>query len=274
MAGSYNENDRAMFAEELKAARSQRGWSVAEVADKIGFSPSTIKNIESGQRAPTPEQATRLDTAFGTPGTFARTERRMRGVPFSAGFRPFAPHEQSARMLKTVHHSLLPGLYQTDEYALAGLRVHPETDEDAAKERLTARMERQAILFRSEPAPPRMISLLAEHVLYANIGGPAVMAAQMEHLLELAQMPRITIQIIPDQVHSGLNGAFVIAEAGQLPHTVYLETAMGGQVIESPDAAEAMTVLFDALRAEALTRSASLELIKEAVRQWNDRLTP
>jgi len=270
---SYNENDREMFADELKAARAQKGWSVAEVADRIGFSPSTIKNIESGQRAPTPEQAELLDQAFGTPGTFARTERRMRGVPFSAGFRPFAPHEQGARTIKTAHHSVLPGLYQTSDYALAGLKVHPETEDDVAKERLAARLERQAILFRSDPPPPRMISLLAEHVLHANIGGPAIMAAQLEHVLELARMPRITIQVIPDQVHSGLNGAFAIAEADQLPHTVFLETALGGQVIESPDAAEAMTVLFDALRAEALTSSASLEAIKEAAQQWNDRIT-
>jgi transcriptional regulator with XRE-family HTH domain len=274
MAARYNENDREMFAEELKAARAQKGWSAAEVGDRIGFSASTIKNIESGQRAPTPEQAERLDTAFGTPGTFTRTERRMRGVPFSAGFRPFAPHEQGARTIKTAQHSMFPGLFQTSDYALAGLRVHPETEDDVIKERLAARLERQAILFRSDPAPPRMIALLTEHVLYASIGGPSVMAAQAEHVLELAQMPRITIQIIPDQAHSGLNGAFSIAEADQLPHTVFLETAMGGQVIESSEAAEEMTVLFDALRAEALTASASLEVIKEAVQRWNDRIAP
>jgi hypothetical protein len=52
-----------------------------------------------------------------------------------------------------------------------------------------------------------------------------------------------------------------------------LETALDGHVVESPEAAEAMTVLFDALRAEALTSSASLEAIKEAAQQWNDRIT-
>lgn len=271
MAASYNENDREMFADELKAARAQKGWSVVEVADKIGFSPSTIKNIESGQRAPTPDQAGRLDRAFGTPGTFTRTERRMRGVPFSAGFRSFAPHEQQARAIKTAHHSVLPGLFQTSDYALATLTAHPETTEDVVKEQLAARLDRQAILYRADP-PPRMISLIAEQALYANIGGPAVMAAQMEHVLELAQMPRVIVQIIPSQAHSGLNGAFVIAETDQHVDTVYLETAMGGQVVESPEAAEAMTVLFDALRAEALTGSASLEVIKEAVQQWQDRI--
>jgi transcriptional regulator with XRE-family HTH domain len=274
MAASYNENDREMFAEELKAARAQKGWPVAEVADRIGFSPSTIKNIESGQRAPTPEQAELLDRAFGTPGTFTRTERRMRGVPFSAGFRSFAPHEQKARAIKTAHHSLLPGLFQINDYALATLKAHPETAEDAAKEQLAARLDRQAILYRSDPPPPRIISLIANQALYADIGGPAVMAAQTEHLLELAQMPRITVQILPNQAHSGLNGAFVIAETPQHIDTVYLETAMGGQVVESAEAAEAMTVLFDALRAEALTGSASLEVIKEAAKQWQDRISP
>lgn len=271
---SYNEEDREMFAQELKAARAQKGWSVTEVADRIGFSPSVIKNIEAGQRPPTPQQAELLDQAFESPGTFSRTERRMRGVPFSVGFRSFASHEQGARAIKTAHHSVLPGLYQTSDYALATLKAHPEATDDGVKEQLAARLDRQSILTRADPPPPRMVSLIARQALYANIGGPAVMAVQLEHLLELAQMPRITIQILPDQVHSGLDGAFVIAETGQWPDTIYLETAMGGQVMESPEAAEAMAVLFDALRAEALTGSASLEIIKEAVQQWQDRISP
>jgi Helix-turn-helix len=84
-----------------------------ETAAKMLVSTSTIANIESGYRAPTPAQAVQADEVFGTPGTFQRHERRMRGIPFSAGFRPFQPHEAVARLIKTSQHSLIPGLFQT-----------------------------------------------------------------------------------------------------------------------------------------------------------------
>lgn len=266
------EDDRRLFAEELKAMRAQRGWTLEELAAKMNFSRTTVVNMESGNRAPTPAQADILDKVFQTPGTFSRTERRIRGIPFSAGFRPFAPHEAAARGLKTHENSLVPGLFQTREYAQAILEAHPETTEDAVKEQVDARMERQAILARANP--PRIIALLSERVLYENIAEPAVMAAQMDRMAELARMPRIIIQMIPSRPHSGLRGAFVIAETPEPPAIVYLETALGGHVIESPDAAEEMTVLFESLRSEALTCSASLRMIEEAGQRWRERVTP
>lgn len=272
MAASYNERDRMMFAEELKAARAQKGWSVGEVADKIGFSPSTIKNIESGQRPPTPQHADLLDRAFSTPGTFVRTERRMRGVPFSSNFRTFASHEQEARTIKTAQHSLVPGQFQTEEYALAILSTFPEIQENDLKEQLAGRMERQKILYREDPPSPRVWAVLDEHVLYCDVGGPAVMHAQMEHLLELARMPRIHIHIIPaEKAHCGLTGAFVLAESSDPGDVVFFETLPGGYIVEDPDMAEFMSLTFDTLRMEALTGSASLAKIEEAVQLWQQR---
>lgn len=272
MASSPNEEDRRLFAEELKAARAQRGWSSEEVANRIGFSQSTVKNIESGQRAPTPEQARLLDGAFETSGTFQRLERRIRGIPFSAGFRPYAPHEQEAHTLKTVQHSIFPGLFQTEDYGRTLLESHPETSPDVVQERLDARLARQAILFRKNPLPPRIWAVLDEQLLYRATGGAKVMQGQMEHLLELAQMPRIHIQVIPKEVtHTGLMGAFVIAETDHPTDIVFLETAFEGQVVEDSDMAESMTLVFDTLRAEALSCGASLVKIEEAVRLWQQR---
>src|ERR1700728_1265791 len=89
MHGGRGEDDdeRSMFAEEMIAMRNQRGWTQEETAATMLVSTSTIANIESGYRAPTPAQAIKADEVFGTPGTFQRHERRMRGIPFSVGFR-------------------------------------------------------------------------------------------------------------------------------------------------------------------------------------------
>jgi transcriptional regulator with XRE-family HTH domain len=274
MPDRSGEDDRSMFAEELIAMRSQRHWTQEETAAKMLVSPSTISNIESGYRAPTQAQAKTADEVFGTPGTFQRHERRMRGIPFSAGFRPFQPHEAAARLIKTFQHSLVPGLFQTRAYAQAILDVHPETTAEMVKERVDGRMERQAILFREDPPPPRVHAILDEQVLYRNVGGPAVMAEQLAHLAELAATPRISIQVIPaDTPHAGLLGAFVVAETDQPPAIVYMENALDGQVMESADKADAVDVVFRALQMEALTGSASLTKVKEAEQRWKEQIT-
>lgn len=274
MAGGRGEDERNMFAEEMIAMRNQRGWTQEELAGKMLVSTSTIANIESGYRAPTPAQASKADEVFGTPGTFQRHERRMRGIPFSVGFRPFTPHEAAARLIRTFEHSLMPGLFQTRAYAEAITEIYPETTAEVAKERVDGRMERQSILYREDPLPPRIHAILDEQVLYRNVGGPAVMAEQMEHLLELAMMPRVSIQIFPiEKPHAGLLGAFVIAETDQTPAIVYLDSAVDGQVVESAAKAEAMDVVFRALQMEALTGSASLAKMKEAERRWKEQIT-
>jgi transcriptional regulator with XRE-family HTH domain len=275
MPGGRGEDERSMFAEELIAMRNQRGWTQEETAAKMLVSTSTIANIESGYRAPTPAQAIKADEVFGTPGTFQRHERRMRGIPFSVGFRPFQPHEAAARLIKTFQHSLVPGLFQTRAYAEAITETYPETTAEVAKERVDGRMERQAILFREDPPPPRVHAILDEQVLYRNVGGPVEMAEQMAHVVELAMMPKISIQLIPaDRPHAGLLGAFVVAETDQSPAIVYLDSALDGQVVESADVAEAIDVVFRALQMEALTGSASLAKMKEAAQRWKEQITP
>ncbi len=269
------DDKRNVFAEEMIAMRNQRRWTQEDLAAKMIVSTSTIANIESGYRGPTPAQALNADEVFGTPGTFQRHERRMRGVPFSVGFRPFTPHEAAARLIKTFEHSLMPGLFQTRAYAEAITETYPETTAEVAKERVDGRMERQAILFREDPPPPRVHAILDEQVLYRNVGGPAVMAEQLAHLVELAGMPRISVQVIPsDRPHAGLLGAFVIAETDQPPAIVYLDSTLDGQVVESAAKAEAMDVVFRALQMEALTGSASLTKMKEAEQRWKEQITP
>jgi len=110
--------------------------------------------------------------------------------------------------------------------------------------------------------------LLDEHVLTREIGGAKVMHDQLTRLAELARRPSITVQVIPGLgAHPGLLGAFAIAELAGQPAIVYLETAHDGQTLEDPDAAAAMSLRFDALRTEALTGSASLNLLEKVTEE-------
>jgi transcriptional regulator with XRE-family HTH domain len=264
--------DRKLFAEELRAMRKQRGLSVHDLGALVNYSGGTITMIETMWRSPTHQLAVKLDEVFGLPGTFQRLEARIRGVPFTRGFRPFKEAEAEATSLRMFEHTLMPGLFQTEAYARVLLEVLPEVTEDVVKERLSARMERQQIL--AGDTAPRVIALLDEQSLDRNVGGPAVMADQIDRLAELARLPKTIIQVIPaDCPHQGLAGAFVIAETAEWPAIVYLDSVLDGTVFQETDTAEDMIALFDTLRAEAFTGSASLRLIEEKARWWREQIT-
>jgi hypothetical protein len=107
-------------------------------------------------------------------------------------------------------------------------------------------------------------------VLHRPVAAPEVMRAQLLHLVELSRRPGITVQVVPYTAggHSGLLGAFIIAEMGDLPGIVFIEDACGGRVSE--DAAMVSQVMrnFDALRSEALQRGVSRDLMEKECQEW------
>jgi hypothetical protein len=113
--------------------------------------------------------------------------------------------------------------------------------------------------------------VLDEAVLHRQVGGAKVMHDQLLHLAAVAHRPNVTIEVIPYQAgaHSGLLGAFVIADFADAPSIAYLETAAGGQIIEEQSGAAGVALTFDTLRSDALPRRASQDMImKIAEEQW------
>jgi transcriptional regulator with XRE-family HTH domain len=241
-----------------------------ELAANIGYSPSLVAMIETARRSPSRDFAERCDGAFHTPGTFARLEKRLRDVPFPASFRPFVPHEAEATSLRWYEHSLVPGLIQTEAYARAVLTTRPNTTDDEIEELTAARIRRQEVLSREEP--PLLYILLDEGVLYREVGDSDVMRGQLEHLAKMSRRPNITVQIVPYSAgaHSGLLGAFVIAEVDDSPPIAYLETAAEGETVEEPSIVAHVALTFDTLRSEALPHGVSRDLIEKVARErWN-----
>lgn len=268
--GPDGEVERQLIAEEVRALREKRAMSQDDLAKRIGFSLSTVKNIESGYRAPTREQAKLLDEVFDTAGTLHRLESRIRAAPIAPGFRPFAVAEADARTLKWFEHTIVPGLLQTEDYARTLVEAYPGLTDDEVAARVAARLDRQVVLDTDEP--PWLWVVLDEQVLRREIGGPEVMAAQLMKLAEFARRPRVTIQVLSAaRAHTALTGAFVIAEVAREPAVAYLESVLDGQTVQAPAMVEMATVVFDTIRTDALSRAESLELIEEGVRQWKQR---
>ena len=271
---SVRERDTAalsLFADELKAAREQRGWSQADLADQIPYSLSTISMVEALHRVPTRDLATHLDKVFGTPGTFTRLEGRLRDLPFPASFRPFAAYEAEATALYVFEHSLIPGLLQTPEYARAVLATRPNTAEDEIENLVAARLARQVILTRDEPPPPLLWALIDEGVLHRPVAPAEVIRDQLARLMELSRRPNVTVQVLPYSAggHTGLLGAFTIADLGGNEGTVNVEDITDGRVFEDPSMVSRVTLRYKSLQSEALPKGASRELIaRVAEERW------
>lgn len=170
--------------------------------------------------------------------------------------------------LRTWQPLLIPGLLQTEDYARAILSANPDNEDDL-ETYVAARMERQAI--RDRDRPPHLWVVLDEPVLHRCVGSAKVMREQLLHLVKLAERPRITIQVVPARVgvHAGLLGAFIIAGLDGASDIVYMETSSDGQTIELPRVVTRITLRFDTLRAVALPRDDSLNLIvKVAEERW------
>ena len=168
-------------------------------------------------------------------------------------------------------HSLVPGLLQTPGYARAVLATRPNTAEDEIDNLVAARLARQAILTREDPPPPLLWALIDEGVLHRPVALDEVMHDQLMYLVEMSRRPNITIQVVPYSAggHTGLLGAFVIADLDSSPGIVYLEDIADGRTFEDPGAVSRVTLRYKSLQSEALPKGVSRELIvRVAEERW------
>jgi transcriptional regulator with XRE-family HTH domain len=259
----------ALFAEELKLARSRAGLSQEQLADRIGYSASLVAKIETRRGVPTLDFAKRCDEVLETGGVLTRMHKFVGQVSFPSWFRPFVDYEAAAKSLRLFEHVLVPGLLQTEGYARAVLATRPNTTDEETEQLVAVRLERQAIL--APGSPPLLWVVLDEGVLHREVGDGKVMHDQLVHLAEMSRWPNITVEVVPygAGAHGGLLGAFVIAEFEDAPAIVYLETAAGGQIAEEPSMVAEVMLTFDTLRSEGIPRGASRDLImKVAEEKW------
>jgi transcriptional regulator with XRE-family HTH domain len=277
----------ALFADELKAHRAARGWTQADVAAKTSYSESLVAQVEARFKAASPDLAKALDRAFstpgftedgggepGSPGTFGRIVVRLRNLPFPASFRSFATYESEAVALNTYQHSLVPGLLQSEDYARAILETRPNTTPEEVEEQLRGRLDRQAVLTRHDPPAPVLLALIDEGVLHRPVAPRAVMRSQLSHLVEMSRRPNVTIQVVPYEAggHTGLLGAFSVAETGTRDAIVFVEDIADGRVFEDDATLSQVAQRFKALQSEALPKGASRDLIaKVAEEEWTEQ---
>jgi hypothetical protein len=113
--------------------------------------------------------------------------------------------------------------------------------------------------------------LLAESVLYYEVGDASVMADQCAHLATLAERPAVSIQVVPEvaRAYGGRGGGFAIATEGTTDVAAYLESSVHGVTVTDATMITRAVCVFDALRTDALSWTATLDLLHKAVERWN-----
>lgn len=221
-----------IFIDELRRARTAAGLSQEQLAEEINYSQSLVSKVESGERSPSKDFASRCDEVLKTDGLLAR--------------------------LLEYHPTLIRGLLQTEEYARALLSADPGATTDEVDRRVAARMERQSILSRVA-----YVAVLDESALRRPVAEPKVMHDQLMSLLDRPA----ELQVIEFGAHPGLNGPLVIATFDG-SEAAYVEGQLQGRVLERRDDLLLITRIWETLRGEALSKRRSRELILEVADSW------
>lgn len=268
-------NPKTFLGAEIRRARIAAGYSSAEAfAAKLGFDRSVIAKAETGDRPPTQAVAdaieAELEGAFpaGFIGRMAELARRHDG-PIPTWFEAWLEAERAAQVLQIWQPLLIPGLFQTADYARAlFMAAQSDTSDDAIDALVSARMERAFILNKADP--PDVACVIDEHVLHRMIGSSDVMADQLAHMIDMSERPNIVIQVVPvgNGANAGLGGAFDVATADGAPEVVRSEATVADVTSENRTQVRKAQVAFSRIRADSLPRVPSRNLIREAMERW------
>ena len=178
--------------------------------------------------------------------------------------------ESASSAIRTLEIQFVHGLFQTEDYARAVTRLgHQAAPAAEIERRVGLRVKRQDLLAGANP--PRIWSVMDEAVLRRPVGGPAVMRAQLHRLTEVANMPEVTLQVVPFDRggHAGASGSFTVLrfEEQYLPDVVYIEQLTGAVYLEQRPDVEHYLEVMDQLSGEALTPAATTRFIEQVANE-------
>jgi transcriptional regulator with XRE-family HTH domain len=264
---------RRRLGAELRRHRDAAGVTIDVVADRLGCSPSKVSRIETGHTSATPRDVKDMLDIYGVEGEESAElvqisrEARQKGWwhPFSTVLTgAFVGLEAAAKSIRAYEQQVVPGLLQTEEYAIAMIRAaRPGDSEREIAQRVRVRMGRQELLIQEDPTDLWVV--LDEAVLSRPVGGDAVMRDQLLRLAEASAAPNVTLQILPFAVgaHAGMDGTFSILDFpdAEDPNVVFAENATGGLFLEKSDELRKYDWIFDTIRAAALSPEESRDTI-------------
>jgi transcriptional regulator with XRE-family HTH domain len=258
---------RMLLGAHLRRLREASGITREEAGYQIRASRSKISRLEHGRVGFKERDVADLLTLYSV-----TDEQERAAVESLAGraneqgwwakygeilpewFETYVGLEQATSLIRTYELQFVPGLFQTPDYARAvtvlGHRSSSAAENDM---RVRLRLERQVLL--TAPDPPTLWAVVDEAALRRPIGGPDVMRAQLEHLIEVSALPNVVLQVIPFRHggHAAAGGAFSILRFAEpdLPDVVFLEQLTTAVYLDRREDLDHYMEVMDHLSAEA-----------------------
>jgi transcriptional regulator with XRE-family HTH domain len=268
---SRNQNSpRKFLAREIKRARETKGVSRETLAKILFVSDSLVRGWERATRLIRPDHLKKVEDFVGpesTRGILSRLrEELITNDPAPEWVDKWLDIERDANSLWWFHPLLIPGIFQTADYARAVISTSGRLV-DNLEEQVQARTERQHIL-----APDNgvmVVAVIDEGVLYRPLGGPKVLHEQLMRLQELVEQPNIIVQVVPIEVggYSGLAGGFGLMSMDGHEYA-YVDDVFRGEVLDQTDDVALIKRIWVMLHKEALPGRQSIELIAKAAERW------
>ncbi|MBF6089696.1 helix-turn-helix domain-containing protein [Nocardia cyriacigeorgica] len=267
---------RIALGGQLRKLREGKGITREAAGDAIRGSHAKISRLELGRTGFKERDIRDLLTLYGVHDpeereSFLELARKANEPGWWHRYSDLLPSwfgtylglEQAATKIRTYEAHLVPGLLQTPEYTRAVVTLGYE-DADTDR-RVAVRQRRQEILHRSDP--PFVWAVIDEAALHRPVGGADVHRAQMHHLVQLAQLPNVTIQVVPYSAgeHAAAGSSFSILRFAEpeLPDIVYLEHLTSALYLDRREDLALYLSVMDRLSVQAARPERSIEIISD-----------
>jgi transcriptional regulator with XRE-family HTH domain len=266
---------RLVLGSQLHKLRELRGITAEQAAEAIRGSHSKISRMEHGRVGFKDRDVSDLLTLYGVTDTEERAAllnlARQANTPgwwhaysdvLPTWLEPYVGLESAASIIRTYQIQLIPGLFQTEGYARALIEQGTPSTEDQVARRIELRLSRQAIL--SNPNPPQIWAVVDEGAVRRPVGGRDVVRGQLERLIEMAEHPAVTLQILPFTAgpHSAMGGPFTILRFAEpdLHDVVYIEQLTSALYLEKPAEVDSYLEVMEqlCLQAEPVANTAKI----------------
>ncbi|MGW3241554.1 helix-turn-helix domain-containing protein [Streptomyces sp. NPDC001070] len=248
---------------QVKLWREQAGVTREQLAREAAYGYETVKSMEQGRRRPSSRFLQIADQLCGAQGKLAAAEAFLKPEKFPARSQDFFRYEAEAVSLWSYEPLLIPGLLQIEATVRALLGAHrPPLDDAVLEERVRARLERQSLLWRSPPVEFSFV--VYEAALRCPVGGTDTAKRQLLHLLEVAELRNVSLQVLPFAAgaHPGLNGPIVLLETREHERLALTEGQSLSLLTADPEQVGALTQRHGMIRTEALGADESARFIK------------
>ncbi|MFE2532990.1 helix-turn-helix domain-containing protein [Streptomyces sp. NPDC059371] len=251
---------------QVRLWREAAGMRVVEFGRAIGYGEDLVRKVERGARIPRADFLDRADDVLHAGGRLRAFKEDMEKARYPKKIRELKMLEERAVELLLYSNHNIHGLLQTEEYARALFGTwRPTLSQDELERAVAARTARQSVFDRS-PAPE--FSFVQEEVtLRRPVGGTMVLRRQLEHLLEVAQLTHVELQVMPiaRADHPGAAGRIQVLKFGDGTAVGRTDDEFNGRPVSDPRQLRILELRYGIIRAQALTPRESLTFIEQVL---------